>query len=455
MSNPNFKQEFDNSLQRLAQINTVIDANLRSKQEFSARIVQRLTAINDKVKQLGNAIRTLKDQLTNLQAQAAANNNHIADIGTEVNGLKGQIAQLTDERNKAVAELDDLKNKYQADTQALQKRIDDNEANTRQLTDQNMQLSQQRDALQAELTQKGDLGAAHAAELKNLTDQHTQALLQKDEQLKAQQDANTAQIQQLQAEIAAKEEELNKTISDVGNNAAQLQAQIEQLTREKQEKDAQIAQLQGQITDLQNENQDLINRIIAATQAIAAATNRLQELNDPAAFNEAELDVKFQELEASVQEISNAIQAGPQNVAQNVPQNVAQNVPQNVAQQRIPGNTRILYENTQFTLDDLRNQLQEKSRQDPRPNNKYSQVLQQLQGANDEDDVKSILQSASIMTTRNGKIKGGKKTKKNKKVRKQKGGYTYKVNSKRRSITTSSLRSSSGRGRGRGHSKRR
>ncbi len=98
----------------------------------------------------------------------------------------------------------------------------------------------------------------------------------------------------------------------------------------------------------------------------------------------------------------------------------------------------------------MRRQLQEKSRQDPRPNNKYSQVLQQLQNANDDDDVKSILQGASIMTTRNGKIKGGKKTKK---IRKQKGGYTYKINSKRRSITTASIRSSNGRGRG--HSKRR
>ena len=441
MSNPNFKQEFDNSLQRLAQINTVIDANLRSKQEFSARIVQRLTAINDKVKQLGNAIRTLKDQLTNLQAQAAANNNHIADIGTEVNGLKGQIAQLTDERNKAVAELDDLKNKYQADTQALQKRIDDNEANTRQLTDQNMQLSQQRDALQAELTQKGDLGAAHAAELKNLTDQHTQALLQKDEQLKAQQDANTAQIQQLQAEIAAKEEELNKTISDVGNNAAQLQAQIEQLTREKQEKDAQIAQLQGDITALQTENQDLINRIVAATQAIAEATNRLQDLNDPAAFNEAELDAKFQELEASVQQISNAIQGNP------VANNQASGRP--IAGQSIlPPDTPIAFKGQNLTLGLIRNQLGSKPQVDRITNgpSKYALALRGLNNAQTPEQVLQALNSSGV-DAKNGSIYGGKKTKKNKKVRKQKGGYTYKVNSKRRSISTSSSRNSaSGRG---------
>ena len=105
MSNSNFKQEFDNSLQRLAQINTAIDANIKGKQEFSTRIIQRLSAINDKVKQLGESIRLLKEQLSKLQAEAAANNNHIEDIGTEINGLKTQITQLTDQRDKAVAEL--------------------------------------------------------------------------------------------------------------------------------------------------------------------------------------------------------------------------------------------------------------------------------------------------------------------------------------------------------------
>jgi len=444
MSNPNFKQEFENSLQRLAQINTAIDANIRGKQEFSARIIQRLSAINDKVKQLGDAIRALKDQLTNLQAQAAANNTHIDDIGKDVTNLRAQIAELTDQRNRAMAELDRLQKDSQAQIQTLQKRIDDHEANLRQLTDQNMQITQQRDALQAELTQKGDLGAAHAEELRKMTDRHTVELQQKDAELAAQQQANAAQIKQLQDVITAKDAELNKTITDIGNNRAQLQAQIDQLTREKQDKDNQIAQLQAQITALQNENQDLVNRIIAATQAIAAATNRLQELNDPASFNEAELDAKFQELEASVQQISNAIQG---NLSGNSSGN-SQGRPQI---QRIPGNTRILYENTQFTFDDLRNQLQAKARQDARPNNKYSQALQQLQGANDEDDVIQILQANTILTSRNGTIKGGKKTKK---LRKQKGGYTYKVNSKRRSIVTSSSRSSSS-VRGRGHSKRR
>ena len=453
MSNPNFKQEFDNSLQRLAQINTAIDANLRSKQEFSARIIQRLTAINDRVRQLGDAITALKAQLTTLQGQAAANNTQIADIGTEVNGLRAQIAQLTDERDRAAAELDRVQKQSQADTQALQKRIDDHEANARQLTDQNTQITQQRDALQAELTQKGDLGAAHAAELKNLTDQNTQALLQKDAELAAQQQANATQIQQLQAEIAAKEAELNTRIADVGTNTAQLQAQIEQLTREKQEREAQVTQLQGDITALQTENQDLINRIIAATQAITEATNRLRELNDPASFNEAELDTKFQELETSLQQISNAIQGNP--VANN---QASGNIAPAAGRIKLPPDTPINFKGQALTLGNIINTLGAKPQVDRVTNqpSKYATALRGVRAAQTPEEVIQALSSNAI-DAKNGAISGGKKTKKNKKVRKQKGGYTYKLNSKRKSITTSSLRSSSGRGRGRGRgqSKRR
>jgi DNA repair exonuclease SbcCD ATPase subunit len=430
----------------LALINTAIDENIKGKQEFSSKIIQRLSAINDKVKQLGDAIKTLKDELSRLQAQAAANNTQISDIGTEVSGLKQQIAQLTDERDKALAELDRLKKQYQTDVQDFQKRIDDCEAQLRQLTDQNAEITKQRDALDAELKTKGDLGAAHAEELKKLGDQHAEELRQKDEQLRLLQEENNGKIKALQDEIAAKEAELNKTVSDVGNNAAQLQAQIEALNKEKAEKDAQIAQLQGQITALQNENQDLVNRIIAATQAISDATNRLRELDDPAAFNEAELDAKFQELEASVQQISNAIQGNPVAVNQ-----ASGNIPS--GQSGLPANTPINFRGQNLKLGDIINTLNNKPQKDRNTGgpSKYAKALRSVRNATTPEEVVQALASSGV-DAKNGAIYGGKKIKKTKKIRKQKGGYTYKVNSKRKSITTASMRSSP---RGRGHTKRR
>lgn len=453
MSNPNFKQDFEQSLQRLSQINTAIDANLKGKQEFSARIIQRLSSINDKVKQLGDSIRVLKEQLTKLQAEAATNNNHIEDNGTEVNGLKQQITQLTEQRDKALAELVQLKKQYQVDVQDFQKRIDDCEGKLRQLTDQNAEITKQRDALDAEFKMKGDLGTSHADELKKLTEQHTEELKQKDEQLKLQQEDNNVKIKQLQDEIAAKEAELNKTISDVGNNATQLQAQIEQLTRETQEKDNQTAQLQGEITALQNENQDIGNRIIAAIQAISDATNRLRDLNDPASFNEAELDAKFQELEASVQQISNAIQGNP--VANNPASGQPASGQPIAGRSIIPPDTPINFKGQNLTLGLIRSQLSSKPQIDrnTKQPSKYAISLRGLNNAQTPEEVLQALNSNGV-DAKNGSIYGGKKTKKNKKIRKQKGGYTYKFNSKRRSISKSSLRSSVSGG-GIGHTKRR
>lgn len=432
MSNPDFKQEFENSLQRLAQINSAINANIKGKQDFSARIIQRLSAINEKVKQLGDSIKALKDKLSNLEAQASTNNSQIVDISTQVNTLKTEITQLTNDRDKAITELEQLKNLYKTNVQDLQKKIDDYEEKLRQLTDQNGVIIQQRDALDAQLKQTGDLGTAHAEELKKITEQHALELQQKDEQLRLLQEDNTTKMKQLQDEITVKENELNKTVTDIGNNAAQLQSQIDQLTKEKQDKDNQIAQLQGEITQLQNENQDLITRIVSATQAIAESTNRLQELNDPTLFNEAELDAKFQEVEASIQQISNAIQGNP----------VATN---QLGQGKLPPDTQITVNGENLTLKQIVSQLRTKPQKDRNTGgkSKYALALDTVSKAQTPEQVVEVLNSLGIIA-KNGGISGGKKTKKR---RKQKGGYTYKLNSKRKSIATSSIRSSSGRGR--------
>ena len=75
-------------------------------------------------------------------------------------------------------------------------------------------------------------------------------------------------------------------------------------------------------------------------------------------------------------------------------------------------------------------------------------TLQQLRNASDVTDIISILDHSGITAKTNGELMGGKNAKKTKKIKKQKGGYTYKAASKRRSISkTSSMRSSLGRGR--------
>jgi multidrug efflux pump subunit AcrB len=102
--------------------------------------------------------------------------------------------------------------------------------------------------------------------------------------------------------------------------------------------------------------------------------------------------------------------------------------------------------------------------------NKYDDALKAMYEAKSQEDVIRALQSNNV-DIKNGAVMGGKKTKKirKQKNKKQKGGFTYKKNLKRGSISTaisslntkssptktSSMRSSTGRGRGRGQTKRR
>jgi chromosome segregation ATPase len=457
MSDQNFKQNFDNSLKRLGGINEAIQANITSKQAFSKNIIAKLSEINEKVKQLGESIKSLKEQLTTLQAQSNDNTSQIGNKSKELDVLKAQITQLTEAKTNAIAELDQIKQKYTVDITEKQTLIDQCEEKFRALTVDNAAISKERDTLRSELTQTGEQGANHAEEIKKLTAQNAQQLLEKDEQLRMLQEKNNAEMKQLQEAIAAKDTEIQQKSVEAGNNVAQIQEEIKQLTTENQSKQQIIEKLQGDITALKNENQVLIERIIAATQAINDATNSLEVLNDPTAFNEKELAVKFQEIEASIQEISSAIQGNSVAINQESSQILPQQNNNNVASQltkqgRLPPDANIQIDGKNFTLEEIRKQLAEKkrtlSRNNPTSANKYDAALNAIQMAASQQDVIKGLQSNNIIFNDAGQVKGGKKPKKTRKNIKQKGGYTYKSNSKRRRISTTSSRRNSAMGRG-------
>lgn len=443
-----FKQKFDESLQRLGQINSAIDDNIKSKQEFSNQVVSRLKGINNKIRQLADSIKGLKNDLTNLQTQVATNNTGIQNKDAEMQQLKTQIEQLTNEKAAAINELEQLKSQYMADTQDFQKRIDECEANLRALTEQNTAISAERDGLRNELQSKGDLASTHAGEIQKLTDQHNEQLLQREEQLKLQQEEVSTKMKQLQDEIATKDAELTKATDEFNSKASDLTQQINALTQQNQEKEQTIQQLQDQLNNLKAENEDLTQRIIAATVAIMEATNRLQELNNPASFDQAGLDSAFAEVESSIQEISNAIQGNSGNSG-------------NTKKSNMSGNEIINYKGMQKPLSKIMKELKAKPQQDlfdpnnPKPTN-YALALQDIY--NGKEPVKAL--ADNFIEVKNGVILGGRKTKKNRKY-KQKGGFTYKSNAKRKSFSSlfepqsvSSYKSQSKNNLGRGKTKK-
>jgi chromosome segregation ATPase len=428
----NFKENFEQSLQRLAEINGIIDANIKSKQDFSKNVIDRLRDINQKIKDLAGSIGGLKEQISGLQTQVASNDAGIQDRTSEINRLNALVEQLTTERDALRNELDQLKNQYMADKEEFQKRIDDSEAQIRALTDQNTAIASERDALKSDLQTKGDLGEQHAKTIKNLVNQYTEKMKQHDAQLEEQKINNNNEIKRIQDEIVLKDNEINRINDEYTAKSTELQEQIAQLTKQHQDAQAVSATLETQIQSLQAENEDLTQRIISATQAIMSATDRLQELNNPEHFNQSELDATFEEITKSIQEISNAIQGKTMAPVQ------SQQKQANKLQSKLPGNTVIIYEGWQKPLSEILESLRMKAQKDPRPDNKYALALQQLYEVDNVDAAIMILSNNNISLNRNtGTVRGGNTTKKNRKYKKQKGGFTYKHNAKRQRITTS------------------
>ena len=111
----------------------------------------------------------------------------------------------------------------------------------------------------------------------------------------------------------------------------------------------------------------------------------------------------------------------------------------------MPENTIITIDGFQKPLSQIVNDLKGKTKQDPRPDSKYAQALQQIYSATDADDVLQIMTHNNIQYNRSsGVLRGGKtkkirknrKTKKIRKYKKQRGGFTYKSNAKRKRLTS-------------------
>jgi hypothetical protein len=167
--------------------------------------------------------------------------------------------------------------------------------------------------------------------------------------------------------------------------------------------------------------------------AIMEATNRLQELNDPSTFDQAGLNTAFAEVEASIQDISNAIQ-GRGNA---------------VIQERQSNPNVVNIQGLQLDVNDIIQQLKSKPTKNSFGNDtSYIKALRAIQsGTNPEQ----ALADAKV-PVKNGKIMGGKTKKR--KHKKQRGGFTYKNNAKRRTFTSSLKTTSTGSNFARGKSKK-
>jgi hypothetical protein len=488
---PEFIRNFNASLTRLGEINAAIETNTKQKTDFNTFVSTRLGRLRVRIDEILVQIRGIRVQLDNLQGNVAQNNDAIR-IGEE------RIADLNRDLEAARGERDALRGELDA--------ANGNNANLQQqlneLQQNNVALTDERNALQRELAEGGDAQRQHEEAIAALQQQHDRQI----NEIQAQNAQQAQELQQLQQQIDARQAELQANADRIANLEGQLndvnnqlQANVQriaELEQRQQENEQQITQLERQLADANNQlqgngnlqqqiqdlteqnqrleeaNRSYIDRIIAATNAINNAMDSLGQLTDETFYNnnQNQINDMLVAIENSLQEISNAI-AG--NLANNVAP-AAQLPPQRPQRQQGPEEPNrefIINNGPRLNLNDLMNNLQARSLNEPDPeNNKfgtaYRYINRQISSRPNMSErvlgqlVMTTLRNNNIELRANGTIGGGyskkfnktKKTKKYRKpkkthTRKQKGGFLYgkykKTTTSKSNKSTSSINSTS------------
>jgi len=468
---PQFLIDFQDRMDRLASVRQNITASIDLKTQFTNNLKTKLAEINQRIQDLGNLIDQLKTASDNLQGQVNANNTSITDKDRQIIDLNNEVQRLTAQQQVIEQTCQEQKDALQNEIYQRQQQIDKLEQQLRDLTAQKTALDNkvqdltaqktavdnQVQALQTELQNRGDPNQ-HAQEIARLTQENQDQLQQQRQLLINEIDQRQKRIDQLEQQIIAKDNELQQQRQQINDQQNQVQGQIQGL--------------QNQINDLTALNNTITQRLIDATQAINQAADDLEMLMNSVPNIQTQQDVTalIGEIERSIQAISNAAQGQPpRNQGQATrppPRNQGQAArppPRNQGQAarpppNIPGDTVIMVPdrspNSPYnfrirkTYSEIKDSLREKANQIPEGReNKYQNALNELNNAQTPDNVLEIL-SRNNINWKSNKFMGGKKTKKN---RKQKGGFIYKVTSRRRQISSSlpklSKRASSGRSR--------
>ena len=421
-----FLQEFQNSMDRLGQMNVKIQDSLKQKKNFSDKLVNKLKEINNKIQGLAQQINQLRENLDKLKGQVNSNtgsiNNkdkQIADLTKNINTLEAEKKQLSDQ-------LEQFQKKCNDEKQAIQMKIDNDEAQIRKLTEDNVSLKNQADILTKELASKGDIQGQHAELIKKQTEEFQQ-------QFAAQEQANKKQIDELMVKIKQNDSiilDLQKQLKEKTDEAASHSKTIDDAQNQGK---TQIGQLNKEIERLKAENDLLVNKIKDATVAISNAIDNLEILANsvPNSQTEEYIDKLFAEIENSLKNISGAIQ-GQSSIknTKNISNTISPN--ENVTIPQIGGPP------VQLEFQNIINELNKKTSQ-PNSGRKYIDALNELNNPGITiADVPAILSKNNI-SYKNNQIMGGKKKKRTKKIKKQRGGFTYK-NYRRRSITSKSVK---------------
>jgi DNA repair exonuclease SbcCD ATPase subunit len=426
-----FIENFRTSLEGLEQFHQRFLQMNTSNLDFSKDVSTKLQRINQSINVLKTKIGEYISKIATLEQQIQQNQN---DAGSN----QAQVQQLTQEN------------------QQLQTTIDQQQQQMSELTSQLTALNQEKENLEQQQQQLNQEKAA----LQQIVDGHPeQAQKQLRDALDQQQEECQKRIDALQQQIQELTQRLNENNTvqlSKGQTVRQNQQQIDELQKNNQELLANNQQLKQLIeTGTQQ-----INDILAQVQNLPSGefTNNIQLING--LINE--INKNLDEIEGPIQmpgtpvpgpmpmpgpPVSGPIQM-PKLVRQNGFFNSNSNPNIQIYNSSIPFNTLIQQLKTKI------NNM--KGTGSPREN-KYSDLLSRLQNAQNENEINQIIELVKtdqmfkqfLNGNPNPTITGGRKTRrrikkslKQKKTKKQKGGFIYNTHSKRMSAKRTPSRNS-------------
>ena len=420
-----FLEDFQQSIGKLSKFQTRLEQKSADKNRFNSKLVGSLKSIKDNIGALANKISEFKSAMDGLHVQVNTNEIHVRGKEEEIAQIKQHAATLEEHKNKLVEQHEQAQQQFTQQGQATQQNINECETRVRELSLKNEEIQNHLDAVNAELSGKGDIQAQHVEELQKQSEEFKQ-------QLEGQSNANQEQQLTLTTKINDLEKQLQTQQQELQRKTGEVDTHLNSINKQGQEGQAQIAQLTKQLNDLEATNKDLVQRIVDASQVINVTVDKLQNLimNDS---NPDQIESDISEIELSIENIANVIQGrSPAQLGLGEQSQLSwPTAPTNIV---LPGTTKITIQGMVFTLDDIKRYLATKSNQikqgNSKINNKYQSAIVQLRSVQTHEQVVRIVEQFF----NKGKFVGGK-TKKRR--RKQKGGFVYKQQSKRRQIFSS------------------
>ena len=429
MSAQQFLDDFQEKMTKLNNVKRNAQASIAFKEQFTNELKGKLGQINQRIIDLATLVTQLKTTSDTLQTQVNTNNASVSGKDEQIQKLTQEIQALQAEKENMANQFNQEKQQMQAQMQQQQQKVDSLETQLREITQERDALKNEKAALQTELSSKTDTQVQHVEEINRLTQESEQRLKDQESQLNQKIQECEGKLNDLQNQLREKDEQYANAKQECTNQQANTIQNVETLKK--------------QVNELTTLNNTLLEKIKQASEAIDSAANELDAISNsvPNATTKQEIDKLLAEIDDSIQNINKAVQGQgqTQGVQTQGQAPVAPNTPISLAdlnsQQRVDINLRDL-------MDMLARKASQVRRNNPGAQNKYADAINQINSASSPNEISAIIMRNNI-SVKDGNVSGGKrKTKKN---RKQKGGFTYKSTSRRRSITsvTGSKRNSS------------